>query len=392
MIRLPSYVGPLAFGVKMGVVLPGDDIIDDVYGAIKRCAADGLIDNGDILCVTESVVARAQNNYVSRTEVAKEVRKKLSLTDKDNLGILYPIASRNRFVPVLESLARAVRVGQVTLQFSFPRDCVGNQIVPEDLDRLLNRNLAVDEISSDELKTIDFRHPATGINYVALYNEIIAKEGVRPNIFLSNNPERIAKYNPDGIIVSCIHESKRVLERIKKTSDNTVTLGDLFNDPNEKAWSEWGLLGCNLHSDDLIKLAPRESHKVAKAIQSRIRDGIGKRTEVLIYGDGAYKDPSTGIYELADPVCSFGCTDGLITSRKGIKYKYFVGILRSQGKSREEIEKTIAKEKNRSYQIDDGSMEGTTPRKLEDIAASLADLVSGSADAGTPLVIIKNLV
>lgn len=392
MIKLPNYIGPLAFGVKMGVVLPGDDIIEDVYKAVKRCDEDRLIDNGDILCITESVVARAQNNYVSRKEIAEEVREKLGLTEKDNLGILYPIASRNRFVPVLESLAKAVHAGDITLQFSFPRDCVGNPIVPEDLDILLNKNLLVDEISSDELKKIDFRHPATGINYVALYNDIVEKEGAKPNVFLSNNTERIARYRPDGIIVACIHESKEVLHGIERIFDNTITLGDLFNDPNKNAWSEWGLLGCNLHSEDLIKLAPRESHKVAKTIQSRIRDGIGKKTEVLIYGDGAYKDPSTGIYELADPVCSFGHTDGIIKSRKGIKYKYFVGMLRSQGKGREEIEKTIEKEKNKSYRIDDGSMEGTTPRKLEDIAASLADLVSGSADAGTPLVIIKNFV
>jgi len=391
MFKIPNYIGPLAFGVKMGVILPGDDIVESVYEAVKKCDDDGLIDDGDILCVTESVVAKAQNNYVSKKEIAEEVRKKLSLTEKDNLGILYPIASRNRFVPVLESLAKAVPEGEITLQFSFPTDCVGNQLVPEKLDNRLNRDLSADEISFDELRKIRFYHPATGVDYVALYSAIIEKEGAKPNIFLSNDPRRITKYMPDGIIVSCIHDRRRTLQQIKEKFDNTITLDDLHSEPTNNAWSEWGLLGCNLHSAELIKLAPRESFKVARNIQAKIRDTIRKNTEVLVYGDGAYKDPSTGIYELADPVCSFGHTDGLITRRKGIKYKYFVGLLLSQGKSRKEIEKCIENEKRKSYEIDDDSMEGTTPRKLEDIAASLADLVSGSADAGTPLVVIKNL-
>jgi len=392
MIKIPNYIGPLAFGVKMGVILPGDDIVADVYEAVKKCDEDGLIDDGDILCVTESVVAKAQSNYVSRREIAEEVRKRLGLTEEDNLGILYPIASRNRFVPILESLAKAVPKGEITLQFSFPIDCVGNQLVPEDLDKQLDRDPLTDEISFEELKKTRFHHPATGINYITLYSETIEKEGAKPNIFLSNDPRRITKYHPDGIIVSCIHERKRIFQKIKKIFSNTIALDDLYNEPNNNAWSEWGLLGSNLDSAELIKLAPRESFKVARDIQAKIRDKIGKKTEVLIYGDGAYKDPSTGIYELADPVCSFGHTDGLVTRRKGIKYKYLVGTLWSQGKSRREIEKHIEKEKTRSYKIDDDSMEGTTPRKLEDIAASLADLVSGSADAGTPLVVIKNLM
>lgn len=391
MTKIPNYIGVLAFGVKMGVILAGDDIVEDVFKAVKRCDEDGLIDNGDIVCVTESVVARAQNNFVTKTEVAEEVRKKLNLTEKDNLGILYPIASRNRFLPVLEGLSRAVSSGVVTLQFSYPRDCVGNQLVPEDLDHQLKKDLTVDEIGSDELRGRKFCHPATGIDYIALYNETIKREGAKPNIFLSNDPTRIISHRPDGVIVSCIHERENTLQKIKERFENAITLKDLCSDPKKTAWSEWGLLGTNLHSDEKIKLPPRESYKVSKAMQSKIRDRIGKKLEVVIYGDGAYKDPSTGIYELADPVCSFGHTDGIVTKRQGIKYKYLVGVLCSQGKSREEIEQSIQIEKQKSFEIDDDSMEGTTPRKLEDITASLADLVSGSADAGTPLVIIKNL-
>lgn len=375
----------------MGVILPGDNIVEEVYKAVERCQKDGLIDDGDILCVKESVVARAQKNIVSKAEIIEEVKEKLGLTEKDNLGILFPIASRNRFAPILQSFAKAVYAGKVTIQFSFPRDCVGNQLAPDDLDEKLNRNLWADEISFDEIMKVDFHHPATGINYVRLYATIIEKEGAKPYIFLSNDPKRIVKHEPDGIIVACIHERDKVLQKLKKVFDNAITLKDLCNNPQKHAWSEWGLLGSNLYSENLIKLAPKESFMVAKEIQKKVFERLGKKVEVIIYGDGAYLDPSTMIYELADPVCSFGHTEGLNKRREGIKYKYFVGKLEAQGKNREEIEKIIEKEKQKTYTIDDMSMEGTTPRKMEDVVATLADLISGSADAGTPLVIVKKL-
>ncbi len=392
MPKLPDYLGVKAFGVKMGVILSGDDIAEEVYKAVEKCHRDGLIDDGDILCVKESVVARAQNNYVSKEEIAEEIKEKLSLTESDTLGILYPIASRNRFVPLLEGLAKAVPNGKVTIQFSYPRDCVGNQIAPEGLDELLGIDLNKEELAYDKPEIRGFRHPATSVNYLELYGQIVKAEGCEPDIFLSNNSYQIIKHKVDGIIVSCIHESNKILEKIKKKFKNAITLQSICNDKNKHAWSEWGLLGTNMDSDEKVKLAPRESSEVSKRIQSRVMKGIGKKVEVIVYGDGAYMDPSTKIYELADPVCSFGCTEGLKRRRTGIKYKYFVGKLHSQGKQREEIEAIIKNEKQKTYKIDDISMEGTTPRKMEDIAASLADLVSGSADAGTPLVVVKDLL
>ncbi len=388
--KLPDYLGVKAYGVKMGVILAGDDIAEEVFKAVKQCDADGLIDDNDILCVKESVVARAQNNYVTKEEIAKEVREKLDLTESGNLGIIFPIASRNRFVPILEALAKAVPKGSVTIQFSYPRDCVGNQIAPEGLDEQLNLNK--EEIPYDASETVVFYHPETGVNYLDLYAKIVNTEGGKPNIFLSNNPYKILDHNVDGVIVSCIHESDKVLEKIKKKFDNAISLKDICNDNKKSAWSEWGLLGTNMYSDKEIKLAPREAVEIAAKIQSKVLEGLGKKVEVIVYGDGAYMDPSTKIYELADPVCSFGCTDGLLIRRVGVKYKYLVGKLCSQGKLRAEIEKTIEYEKEKSYKIDDMCMEGTTPRRMQDIAASLADLISGSADAGTPLVVVKDLL
>lgn len=389
---LPDYLGVKSYGVKMGVILEGDDIVEEVYKAVKQCDADGLIDNNDIICVKESVVARAQNNYVTKEEVAHEVREKLGLTTSDNLGILFPISSRNRFVPILEALAKAVPQGKITIQFSYPRDCVGNQIAPDELDMQLGLDLNKDEIPCDTPEILTFSHPATGVNYLELYGQIVKTAGGEPDIFLSNNPYKILDHNVDALIVSCIHESNKVLEKIKKKFENAITLKDLCNDGKKSAWSEWGLLGTNMHCDKKIKLAPREASDVASKIQSKVLENIGKKVEVIVYGDGAYMDPSTKIYELADPVCSFGCTDGVLTRRVGIKYKYLVGKLCAQGKQRDEIDTIIQNEKEKSYKIDDMCMEGTTPRRMEDIAASLADLISGSADAGTPLVVVKDLL
>jgi hypothetical protein len=320
------------------------------------------------------------------------VRDKLGLSESDNLGILFPIASRNRFVPILEGLVKAVPKGKVTVQFSYPRDCVGNQIAPEGLDELLGINLNKEEIVYDKSENYDFRHPATGVNYLELYAQILGAEGCEPDIFLSNNSYKIIDHEVDGIIISCIHECDKILKKIEQKFENSITLQRLCNNRRKHAWSEWGLLGTNLYSDEEVKLAPRESSKVAESIQLRVLEGIGKKVEVIVYGDGAYMDPSTKIYELADPVCSFGCTERLKRRRTGIKYKYFVGKLHSQGKQREEIQALIKNEKQKRYEIDDISMEGTTPRKMEDIVASLADLISGSADAGTPLVIVKDIL
>jgi Fe-S cluster biosynthesis and repair protein YggX len=388
---LPDYIGVKAFGVKMGVILEGDDIVEEVFKVVSMCNSDGLIDDGDILCVKESIVARSQKNYVTKDEIAKEVREKLDLNESSNLGILFPIASRNRFVPLLEGLVRAVPKGKVTIQFSFPRDCVGNQIAPEDLDQLTGIDLNKEKINYTESAACEFNHPATGVNYLDLYRQIAKSEGCTPDIFLSNDSFQLIN-QVDGIVVACIHDADKVQGKIKQKFENSITLKDLCNNESKSAWSEWGLLGTNLHSEKKIKLAPREAYKVALQIQSIIKQGLKKDVEVIVYGDGAYMDPSTKIYELADPVCSFGCTDGLIMLRKGIKYKYFVGKLCSQGKNRQEIEKIIENEKQKTFEIHDMCMEGTTPRKMQDIAASLADLISGSADAGTPLVVIKGLL
>lgn len=388
---LPEYLGVVAFGVKAGVILPGDNIVQTVCESIERCFRDGLIDNGDIVCVTESIVARSQNNYVTDDDFALEVQLKLGVSRSGHLRVLFPIVSRNRFAPILRGIAKAVLKGKVTIQLSYPTDEVGNQTISGEY--MLKCDKGLDEkITLEDLAGECFFHPLTGVDYINLYSKIIDEAGAEPEIYLCNDPLAIVEQKPDGIIISNIHDREKTRELVKSVFSNCITLQDIYSD-KRSAWSEWGLLGSNLSSGGKIKLAPREGNKVATSIQNEIAKRIGKKVEVVIYGDGAYKDPSSGIFELADPQTHFGLTQGLFTlKRMGVKYKWLADTLFSEGKNRSEIERQIEAAKQKKLEIDSMLMEGSTPRKLADVVSSLADLVSGSSDAGTPIVVVKGMM
>lgn len=362
---LPNYIGPVAFGVKLPVIRPGDNIEDIVYSHLEQCNKDMLLKDNSIVCITESVVARSQNNYVTLDDVAQEVRTKLNLEDKSELGVLFPIASRNRFSAILTGIARAVPKGQVYVQFPGEKDEVGNELV---------------------------NHPCTGINYLELYEKIIKEEGANPCI--RNNDLLFYPHikNLDGIIIASIHNRETDLEEVRSINDNCITLKDICNEPKENGtgYSEWGVLGSNL-SEGKLKLAPRNAKQLSFDIRERVKKELKKNIQVMVYGDGAYKDPSTGIYELADPVVSFGNTPGLENPRLGVKYKYLADKALAEGLNKQQIEEMIKEESKKLHETNSIKMEGTTPRPFKDIAGSLADLVSGSADAGTPLVIINGL-
>lgn len=387
-----DYLGVLAFGVKGGVILPGDDISQVVVEILNKPFLDGLIDNGDVICVTESVVARSQNNYVTVDEIVEEIRVKLEIKDSDNLGVLFPILSRNRFSLLLKGIARAVKRGGVILQLSFPCDEVGNRLITEDTLIELGKNHE-SIITREEIVGKNLNHPITGINYLELYENIIRVEGAKVKIVLANNPLEILSLNPKGIIISNIHNRFETKSKLLKKFDNLLTLQDLFNSPREGGWSEWGLLGSNLSYPEKVKLPPREGNLLAETIQKNIFEKYHKFVEVIIYGDGAYKDPVSGIYELADPQPAFGTTKGIKDKwRIGVKYKYLADVLHKEGKTRMEIERYLEEKKNSLEGRPTPSHDelGTTPRRAEDLLSSLADLVSGSADAATPVVVIKN--
>ncbi|MCF8011898.1 MAG: coenzyme F420-0:L-glutamate ligase [Clostridiales bacterium] len=395
MSKLPDYVGPAAFGLKMGVIVPNCDLEGMILETLEKCQQDNMLDDRDIICITESVVARSQDNYVTIDRIAEEVTQKLGLTPTSRLGILWPITSRNRFSPILKSLAKAVPQGEIIIQLPYPDDEVGNRIIPPEFIESLGKG-PDDIITWEEFGNKDFVHPITGVNYPAFYNEIVSGIGPKPTIYLCNSPGSIADYQPDGVLVANVHTRDKTYTEVKKFINNCITLQDICDRPsaNDQAYSEWGLLGSNLSAGERVKLAPRQGDEFVSKIQQLVAERLGKNIEVLIYGDGAYKDPSSSIYELADPQPAFGATDGFsqVGMRKGVKYKYLADLYHSEGKSPEEIETQLDQDKQKSYEQNHDISEGTTPRKIEDLMASLADLVSGSADAGTPVILAKGFI
>ncbi len=391
MSRLPDYIGVSAFGLKMGVIVPGSDVVSMVGEVLQKCDQDGLLDDGDTVCVTESVVARAQNNYVTIEDIAADVRNKLQIGPAGRIGILFPILSRNRFSLILKGLAAAVPQGEVVIQFSYPTDEVGNQLLPFDFHETLGK-CEGELILLEDIGEERFLHPITQVDYIALYEEIVNEQGAACQMILCNDPLHLASYELDGVIVANIHQRIRVQAKLVKNGVNCITLQDICSGGG-KSWSEWGVLGSNLSSGDKLKLAPRDCDLLADQIQSLVAKDLNKKVEVIIYGDGAYCDPSTGIYELADPQPAFGMTAGLRGKyREGLKYKYVVDKMLDEGYDIDTIAQHIHARKDEQFDRSSIETEGTTPRKSEDLLSSLADLVSGSADAGTPCILIKGFL
>jgi len=388
---IPDYVGVSAFGIKLGVIVPGTDLVDMIFQALIKCDNDGLLDDGDTVCITESVVARAQDNFVTVSEIAEAVAHKLNLKPDSTLGVVFPILSRNRFSLILKGLAAAVPQGKVIVQLSFPNDEVGNQLLPPEVVEVLGYNC--NQIEVQALKGQKFSHPITGVDYMELYQDIIREQAKDVEIIICNDPLRITEYPVDAVVVANIHARNRTIQKLRTTKVPCITLQDICNNRENKSWSEWGLLGSNMSSGDRLKLAPREADELADLVQQQVAERMNKKIEVIVYGDGAYCDPSTGIYELADPQPAFGLTAGLRGKyREGLKYKYLVDMMWEDGVEINEIENTLEARKKDKHAVDSVETEGTTPRKVEDLIASLADLISGSADAGTPLILVKNFI
>lgn len=387
---LPDYIVTAAFGLKLGVVFPGCDLTGMVTQALDKCREDGLLQTGDVACITESVVARAQDNYVTTRDVACEVRKLLGVGEDGRIGVVFPILSRNRFSLILKGIAAAVPKGQVVVQLSFPADEVGNELLPPETMASLGFN-PDSLIAREELPLKAFLHPITRVDYLQLYQDIIEETGARATLFLCNDPQKIVSYKPDGVIAADIHTRKKTQKAIQKHFPGCITLEDLCSSGEKR--SEWGLLGSNMSAGGRLKLAPREASQFALSVREQVKKRTGQEIEVIIYGDGAYKDPTTGIYELADPMPVFGATPGVCGRfREGVKYKYIADSAIAAGKCPTEVAGIIDGLKGKALCQGGLDTEGTTPRKMEDIIASLADLISGSADAGTPVVLVKGFL
>ena len=510
-LSLPASVGVAAIGLKTGLIIPNDDI-----AAITADTVKPFVEDGDIICVTEAVVARSQNRYITCDELSRDIINKLKLKPKSTLAVISPIASRNRFALIMKSLAMATRGGKVIVQLSMPFDEVGNRIINEEfattrlrLKKVLKSlrearentpqlnvlireiiaalklqemgyhilsirkitgrgiadltvrtpegKLAIAEVTFDhlqrtaakalgikkdvkgaeqalaiavdlghysikivdahslvenpeetipavyrfdsqldsyhdpyviytnEMEDLTFSHPITGLDYRHLYLEMIAAGGAKGEIIFSNNPLKVYDRGYlNGICIGAVHEGEKLRELFEAFGANVpvITIGDVGP-------GQWGVIGSNVSDfeEGLLKLLPGDPDAMANKIRDKIRKVSGKKAEVLIFGDGAYKDPDSGIYELADPHPTVGISDGLCGAslRTGVKLKLQVDTLYNQGYSREEIENFI---KELPQEASPEEL-GTTPREMTSIIATLADLVTGSADLGTPIVLIR---
>jgi len=385
-------IGTVSRGVRCPVIRPGDDlaaIVTQSLIAASKGEGGSPIRNGDVVGVTEAVLARAQSNYASVDVIAASVAEKF---DCDHLGVIFPILSRNRFSILLRGIAKGVK--KITLMLSYPSDEVGNPLFSQELLDRSGVNPWVDTLDEAGYreKFGSVLHPFTGVDYVGYYRELIESCGCEAAIIFSNNPKAILDYA--GHVLTCdIHTRMRTARILKEAGVKTVyTLSDILTTPiGESGYNEqYGLLGSNKATEESVKLFPRDTQAFVDKLHALLLKETGKQVEVLVYGDGAFKDPQGKIWELADPVVSPAFTPGLAGVPNEVKFKYLADnqFKHLNGKELEEAMRSYISEKKENLY---GKMEaqGTTPRQLTDLIGSLCDLTSGSGDKGTPIVWIQ---
>ena len=383
-------VGTVVRGIRTPIIKEGDDlaqiVVDSVINASK--SENFELENKDVIAITEAVVGISEGNFATLNQIAKDIRSKFN---SDHLGVVFPILSRNRFAVLLSAIARSTK--KITLLCSYPSDEVGNDILYK--EDLINNNVNAsnDVISEEEYvdKYSHFKHLFTGVNMYEVYKDLVTKEGCEFEMVFSNKPETILDYT-SSVLVCDIHtrtETKKRLEKARATK--VLMLSEILNKSIDgSGYSEFGLLGSNRSTDERVKLFPRTGNELVNKVQKLIQEKTGVLVEVMVYGDGAFKDPVGKIWELADPVVSPAYTSGLEGSPNEIKLKYF-----SENKFKdlhgEELAKAIKEEIREKDSELKGSMatQGTTPRRYTDLIGSLCDLTSGSGDKGTPVVLVQ---
>ena len=382
--------GVISRGIQAPIIREGDDIVEIVVNSVYASEKEDnyTLKDRDIIAVTESVVARAQGNYVTVDQVAQDIRNKFG-TKK--LGLVFPILSRNRFSMCLKGIARAV--DEVVILFSYPNDEVGNPLMARSAYVKHKYSEVTSYQEKDFVETFGSPvHPFTGVNYLDFYRQVIEGEGAKATFLFSNDCRYIATAC-DDILCCDIHTRNETRDTLKALGKNVCTLADVMSAPVDGSGyhDQYGLLGSNKATEEKLKLFPRNCQPVVDGIQARILADRGIHVEAMIYGDGAFKDPVGGIWELADPVVSPAYTAGLSGRPNELKLKYladndFADL------SGEELKAAIRKEiqaKNADL-VGDMSSEGTTPRQYTDLLGSLCDLTSGSGDKGTPFIVIQN--
>ena len=384
-------VGTVSRGIRCPIIRQGDDLAEIVTNSVIEAAEiEGFsLHDRDVVALTESIVARAQGNYASVAAIAKDVKEK---TGGETVGVIFPILSRNRFAICLRGIAMGVK--KVVLMLSYPSDEVGNELVSIDKLDEAGVNPYSDVLSLERYRELfgENKHEFTGVDYVAYYGDLIREMGAEVEIIFANRPLAILSYT-DCVITCDIHTRART-KRILKNAGAKVVLGldDILNaSVDGSGYNEnYGLLGSNKSTEDTIKLFPHNPRELVLEIQKRLLDRTGHLIEVMVYGDGAFKDPQGKIWELADPVVSPAYTDGLIGTPNEIKLKYLADndFASLSGEAlREAIAESIRHKGDNL--VGNMASQGTTPRKITDLIGSLCDLTSGSGDKGTPVVLVQ---
>ena len=385
-------VGTVSRGIRCPIIREGDNLAKIVADSVLEAAeSDGFeLRDRDVISLTESIAARAQGNYAHVDDIAADVKQKFG---DETIGVIFPILSRNRFSICLKGIAKGAK--KIVLMLAYPSDEVGNELADWDKIDEAGINPHTDVLSLERYREVFGVHPLefTGVDYVAYYEQLIKECGAEVEIIFANQPKAILQYT-DCVLTCDIHTRARTKRLLKAAGAKIVYgLDDILTSPvNGSGYNEnYGLLGSNKSTEDKIKLFPRDCQPLVLEIQKLIKEATDKHVEVMVYGDGAFKDPKGKIWELADPVVSPAFTDGLIGTPNELKLKYLAdndfGNL-----SGEELKKAISdsiRKKDGSSLVGNMAAQGTTPRQLTDLIGSLCDLTSGSGDKGTPVVLVQ---
>ena len=384
-------VGTISRGIRCPIIREGDDLADIIVESVLGAAeSEGFkLNDRDVIAATESIVARSQGNYASVDDIAEDVKAKLG---GETIGIIFPILSRNRFSICLKGMARGAK--KVVLMLSYPSDEVGNELVSLDQLDEAGINPYSDVLDEKRYRELfgENKHPFTGVDYVEYYGSLIRDEGAEAEVIFANNPREILKYTKN--VITCDIHTRARTKRILKEAGAEVVCGmdDILTSPvngsgcNEK----YGLLGSNKSTEESVKLFPRDCSDLVAEVQAQILEKTGKHVEVMVYGDGAFKDPVGKIWELADPCVSVAHTPGLEGTPNEIKLKYLADN-DFKDLSGEALKEAISKriQEKQDNLVGNMASQGTTPRRLTDLIGSLCDLTSGSGDKGTPVILVQ---
>ena len=389
---MSRMVGTVSMGIRAPIIRSGDDLVEIVTNSVLEAAREGVLTvrDRDVICMTEAIVARAQGNYASVDDIAADVRAKLG---GETVGVIFPILSRNRFAICLRGIAKGAK--KIVLMLSYPSDEVGNHLIDVDVMDEKGVDPYKDVLTLEQYRALFgyTTHPFTGVDYVDYYSNLIRECGTEVEVIFANDPRAILPYTKT--VLACdIHTRARTKRRLLAAgAEKVFCLDEILNAPVGGSGynAKYGLLGSNKSTEDKVKLFPREEcQQLVEDVQARILKETGRHVEVMVYGDGAIKDPVGKIWELADPVVSPAYTAGLEGTPNELKLKYLADndFADLSGEALRDAIKGEIKKKDGSL-VGKMAAQGTTPRRLTDLIGSLCDLTSGSGDKGTPIVYIQ---